>query len=103
MIRVRAHGPEEVSEAPSLAASRLHHPVLRQHRRALLRRRGRARRVATTLVVRQNTGRGFHEDSTLRGCGAHPVVGSPLEQRDETAAMAPGRGRRRFRRCRRRR
>lgn len=103
MVRICAHRPEEVPEASPLATSGLHRAVLRQHRRALLRRRGRARRVAAALVVRQATGCGFREgDSTLRGCAAHPVVGPSPEQRGEaTAVVAPGRRRRR--RCRRRR
>lgn len=100
MIHIRAHRPEEVPEASSLATSRLHQAVLRQHRCTFLRRRGRTRRVAATLVMlHQAARRGFH---TLGRRAGHPVVGSPSEQRGE-AHVAPRRRCPRRRRRRRRR
>lgn len=104
VIRICAHGPEEIPEASPLAASGLDHAIPRQHRHTLLRRRRRCRRawrVAASLVMHQHAGCRFRDDAGLRGSRTHFVAGSPSKQGRETTAVSSGRRRRRGRRCRR--
>lgn len=76
VIRVRAHGPEEIPEASSLAG--MDRAVSRQHRHPLLGWRRRA-----TLVLQ--VGRRFRNDDTTLG-RAHLAASSPPKQGGKAVA-----------------